>query len=194
MVQRVVVDSNRLPQTAINQLLLKLRLRIVEHIRKYVCGVCRFRILSDARTLPLNLNGYRSHWSFDDEPFAFLERWNRWNRVSHEWIGAPLPLAQLSFHHGENRCRIDVSGNDQGGVIRNVILVLDGTHLLRRSGRNYLPVTDDILSAETARIDFGCHLAVETEKRARLVSVVFPDNYLALALQLIGSEQRTANR
>src|SRR6267378_3633484 len=61
MIERVIIDNDSLPQPAVDESLLKLRARIVEHVREHVGRVCRLGIFSDARSLPLHLNGDCAH-------------------------------------------------------------------------------------------------------------------------------------
>src|SRR5687767_13347345 len=58
VIEGVVVDSHCLPKPTVDELLLKLGARIVEHIREHISCIGGLRVLSDTRPLPLHLDGY----------------------------------------------------------------------------------------------------------------------------------------
>src|SRR4026207_581657 len=91
VVERVVVDPHRLPQPTIDELLLKLRAWIVEHIREHIGRIGGLRVLSDTRSLPLHLYGYGANWCLDHDAFTLLKWRNLRYRVRHEWIGSATP-------------------------------------------------------------------------------------------------------
>src|ERR1700730_4583444 len=101
VIESVVVDANRLPEPAVDKPLLELRSWVVHHVRKHICRVRRFGVLSNARTLPLDLNSHRADRRFDQHSLTFLERRNRRNRISDERVGAATPLSKLAL--GESK-------------------------------------------------------------------------------------------
>ena len=97
-------------------------------------------------------------------------------------------MSQLTLDEAEYDGRVYIASNDHNRVVRHVIFLLNGPHLFWRCRQNDLPVTDYILSTEVSGVELRVHLSREREKRARFISVVFPDHDLALALELVAPE------
>src|SRR6185503_3990976 len=95
VIERLVVDPHGLPQPAVDEPLLKLRAWIVEHVREHVRRVCGLRVQSNARSLPLHMNGYGTHRCLDHDAFTFLKRRNLWYGIRHEWISTARPRTEL---------------------------------------------------------------------------------------------------
>ena len=163
--------------------------RIIQYVGEDVRCVGGLRILSDAWPLPFDLNGHSAYRRFNDYAFTVLYRWNWRNRISDEWIRTPTPASKLPLSQGEDSCWIDVSSDNKRRIIRDVVFRLNRPHFLGRGRRNYLPVTNNIFSAVVPRIQFQVHLPLQAEERARLVSVVFSNNYLPLTLELVSPKK-----
>src|SRR6185312_14151200 len=145
VIQRVIVDGHPLPQSAVHQTLLKARPRIVEKIREHIRRVRRFGILADTRSLPLQQHGHGVDRSLRYDGIARREWWNVGNGIGDERIRAACPSTKLARCYREDAVRVHVSGDYQYRVVRDVVLVLDEPHLLRRGRRHNLTIAYHIL-------------------------------------------------
>ena len=109
-------------------------------------------------------------------------------------ISTTSPLSELALGKAEDRCWVHVTSDDERGVIGDVILALDRTHLFRCGRRYDLPVTDYIFPAEIARVELRIHLACQREEWTGFVAIVLADYDLAFTLKLVPPKERPAQR
>ena len=89
VIERVVVDADRVKQSAVDEPALKARARLIQHVGEDVGRVRRRGILLRARPLPLKHHDDGADRLLDDHRGVVRERRNRRNRVGRRTGSAP---------------------------------------------------------------------------------------------------------
>src|SRR6185295_15647262 len=112
---------------------------------------------------PLKHHDDASNRLLDDD--RRVPRQRRWidDAVRHEWIRAASPAAEHRSREIESTLWRDVAGDDDRGVVRDVIPLLDRLHLRRRRRLDNAPFTERILPTPFGRPERLAHGAAESE-------------------------------
>ena len=192
LIECVVIHADELKQPGVDEAPLQLRSGLVERIRENVGGVRCRRILADTRPLPLQHDGDGAHGTLHHHRSAGCQRRYRRNGFCGKRILALRPVAQEPLGQGEDGVGIHVAGDDERGVVRNVVAPLDVEELRGSHPLEHVALADDVLAAPLAWIQRLSHLLLELEERARLVPIVFAEDHLPFPFELLAQEPRTA--
>ncbi len=130
------------------------------------------------------------HGLFDDNNLGLGQRWVLWNWIQLKGVWPSLPIPKVLLSQLENLFTLHVSRDQQRGVVRNVVPLLNGSHLLLVGGQDHFSVADDVLPAEVIVPYLLAHFLRKMEEGVGFCAIVFSGHDWTFAFELFLQKQR----
>ena len=128
----VVRKRDALEQAGVDETALRARQGLIHETGEDVRGVRRGAITTDARSVPADQKGHVPHRGSERLACDRLERCDVERGERRERIRASLPAAELRFREREYLVDVHVAGDDQGGIVRHIVALMQVLELVER--------------------------------------------------------------